>query len=234
MRFCAWWGCRGMPGLLSALWCVAPPHGITHPSACPCLCTCRCICANEPRKFDASKAAMLANLSELAVRQVEHRWAMDEHRKHNVGLMRQLSCYEQPFLFVDIAEPGESPWNGCTCFLSHVAAMCAGGCSSAQLDAGRLSRDQFLELRAHHSAICWLCMCCSPLRHALPARALNPFSLHALQDWQLLLCCCSRHIGNLHHPLERCSHSIRVLMLCPHPTAELCKIQQTPSPTPRH
>ena len=55
---------------------------------------------------------MLANLSELAVRQAEHRWAVEEHRKHNVGLMRQLSCYEQPFLFVDISEPGEIPGNG--------------------------------------------------------------------------------------------------------------------------
>ena len=148
MRFCDWrWTRCSMPGLPQALWSVTQPHRSTHPSACPCPCSCRCICANEPRKFDASKAAMLANLSELAVRQAEHRWAVDEHRKHNVGLMRQLSCYEQPFLFVDISEPGESPWNWCGCFPSHVAATCTGGShyACAQLDAARLSHEQSLE-----------------------------------------------------------------------------------------
>ena len=91
---------------------------------------------------------MLANLSELAVRQAEHRWAVEEHRKHNVGLMRQLSCYEQPFIFVDISEPGEIAWKWGFELTSHVAAMCAGGfhCACAQLDAGRCSQEQLREV----------------------------------------------------------------------------------------
>lgn len=112
---------------------------------------------------------MLANLSELAVRQAEHRWAVDEHRKHNVGLMRQLSCYEQPFLFVDISEPGERPMKWCISFPSHVAAMRATAALQVALTVpvhnllpAYSVMSSSWSLRAHCSADFWLSMCCGP------------------------------------------------------------------------
>ena len=196
MRFCDWWSCCGMPGLPQAFRSATQPHGITHPSACPWPCTCRCICASEPRKFDASKAAMLANLSELAVRQAEHRWALDEHRKHNVGLMRQLSCYEQPFLFVDISEPGESPWEWCTGFPSHLVAkwlaptpgnaMCTSSGSKQGTHAG-MAAQSFLQsspgVQGAAGTAMWLP--CVQLAPTMPVHSLMLADLVMSSYWSL-------------------------------------------------
>ena len=50
---------------------------------------------------------MLANLSEMMVRQLERNWAQDEARKNNMQLMRALSCYDTAFLFLDLSKPGD-------------------------------------------------------------------------------------------------------------------------------
>lgn len=49
---------------------------------------------------------MLANLAEMAVRQLERNWALSEATQSHVQLMRSLACYEEAFLFLDTSQPG--------------------------------------------------------------------------------------------------------------------------------
>ena len=62
---------------------------------------------HEPREFDASRGLVLANLSEMLVRQLEHKWAESEARQSSVQLMRSLACYEEAFLFLDTSREGD-------------------------------------------------------------------------------------------------------------------------------
>lgn len=41
----------------------------------------RCIMGQQPRKFDAERGTILANLSEMLVRQIEERWAREAAKK---------------------------------------------------------------------------------------------------------------------------------------------------------
>ena len=71
------------------------------------LACCRCIVGHEPREFDASRGLVLSNLSEMLVRQLEHKWAESEARQSSVQLMRSLACYEEAFLFLDTSREGD-------------------------------------------------------------------------------------------------------------------------------
>lgn len=62
---------------------------------------------HEPREFDASRGLVLTNLSEILVRQLEHKWAESEARQSSVQLMRSLACYEEAFLFLDTSRQGD-------------------------------------------------------------------------------------------------------------------------------
>lgn len=62
----------------------------------------RCICGVAPRKFDATRARVLANMGELVVRQLEGSWV----QRRVIGgeglrLQRSLAAYRSPYIFVD-------------------------------------------------------------------------------------------------------------------------------------
>lgn len=65
-----------------------------------------CIVGREPRSFDTTRGTVLANLAEMAVRQLERNWALSEATQSHVQLMRSLACYEEAFLFLDTSQPG--------------------------------------------------------------------------------------------------------------------------------
>jgi hypothetical protein len=56
---------------LAGLTNVLHEPSIAHFESWLCLMICRCIMGQQPRKFDATRGAILANLSELLVRQIE-------------------------------------------------------------------------------------------------------------------------------------------------------------------
>ena len=60
----------------------------------------------KPRQFDEERAAILCNLAELVVRELEVAWAAQYQRRHSLKLMRAMSCYNQAFLLVDTSAPG--------------------------------------------------------------------------------------------------------------------------------
>eukprot|EP00878_Enallax_costatus_P000875 GHUV01001002.1.p1 GENE.GHUV01001002.1~~GHUV01001002.1.p1 ORF type:complete len:587 (+),score=149.39 GHUV01001002.1:244-2004(+) len=61
-----------------------------------------CIMGQEPRKFDATRGAILANLSELLVRQIERRWVTQEAAKlQGSKLLRSVDCYDTAVGFID-------------------------------------------------------------------------------------------------------------------------------------
>ena len=60
----------------------------------------------EPRKFDATRGVILANLSELLVRQIEARWASQARRKCEAGhLKRAADAYNSATGFIDASDP---------------------------------------------------------------------------------------------------------------------------------
>jgi hypothetical protein len=59
----------------------------------------------QPKQFDESRAAILCNLAELVVRELEATWASQYQRRHSLTLLRAIDCYERPFLFVDVTPP---------------------------------------------------------------------------------------------------------------------------------
>jgi hypothetical protein len=60
----------------------------------------------EPRKFDATRGVILANLSELLVRQIEARWAREARRKCEAGhLRRAADAYRHATGFIDASDP---------------------------------------------------------------------------------------------------------------------------------
>ncbi|BDA44489.1 probable mitogen-activated protein kinase kinase kinase 11 at C-terminar half [Coccomyxa sp. Obi] len=65
-----------------------------------------CIVDQEPRKFDEERAAILCNLAELVVRELEATWAAQYQRRHSLKLIRAMSCYHQAFMVVDTSIPG--------------------------------------------------------------------------------------------------------------------------------
>ncbi|WIA38325.1 hypothetical protein OEZ86_001662 [Tetradesmus obliquus] len=61
-----------------------------------------CIMGQQPRKFDATRGAILANLSELLVRQIERRWALQgSQRVQGSKLMRSVEAYGSACGFID-------------------------------------------------------------------------------------------------------------------------------------
>ena len=68
----------------------------------------RCMVGHEPAEFDATRGQVLANISELLVRQLERKWAESEARQSNVQLMRCLACYDEGFMLLDTS--GEGDW----------------------------------------------------------------------------------------------------------------------------
>ncbi|KAF6259049.1 kinase-like domain-containing protein [Scenedesmus sp. NREL 46B-D3] len=61
-----------------------------------------CIMGQQPRKFDATRGAILANLSELLVRQIERRWALQgSQRVQGSKLLRSVEAYESACGFID-------------------------------------------------------------------------------------------------------------------------------------
>ncbi|KAK9916182.1 hypothetical protein WJX75_009766 [Coccomyxa subellipsoidea] len=65
-----------------------------------------CVVDQKPRQFDEERAAILCNLAELVVRELEAAWAAQYQRRHSLKLMRAMSCYNQAFLVVDTSAPG--------------------------------------------------------------------------------------------------------------------------------
>ena len=65
----------------------------------------------EPRKFDAMRAQVLANMAEMLVRQLERQWALQLAEQKDMGrMMRSLSVYDMAYLFVDVGGAGSSSW----------------------------------------------------------------------------------------------------------------------------
>eukprot|EP00879_Flechtneria_rotunda_P024348 GHRR01025807.1.p1 GENE.GHRR01025807.1~~GHRR01025807.1.p1 ORF type:complete len:558 (+),score=172.49 GHRR01025807.1:730-2403(+) len=65
----------------------------------------RCIMGQEPRKFDATRGAILANLSELLVRQIEARWALqEENKQQGSNLLRSADAYTSACSLVDASD----------------------------------------------------------------------------------------------------------------------------------
>ena len=55
----------------------------------------------KPRKVDATSAQILSNIAELAMREMEKKWAMQLERACLDHVLRSLDCYDQGFLFVE-------------------------------------------------------------------------------------------------------------------------------------
>ena len=70
-------------------------------------CLLRCMVGQEPTEFDATRGQVLANITELVVRQLEQKWAMSQARNSSVQLMRSLACYDEAFLFLDTSRQGD-------------------------------------------------------------------------------------------------------------------------------
>ena len=70
-------------------------------------CLLRCMVGQEPTEFDATRGQVLANITELLVRQLEQKWAMSQARNSSVQLMRSLACYDEAFLFLDTSRQGD-------------------------------------------------------------------------------------------------------------------------------
>ncbi|BDA44668.1 probable megakaryocyte-associated tyrosine-protein kinase at C-terminar half [Coccomyxa sp. Obi] len=60
-----------------------------------------CVFDNKPRKVDATSAQILSNIAELAMRELEKKWAMQLERACLDHVLRSLDCYDQGFLFVE-------------------------------------------------------------------------------------------------------------------------------------
>ena len=71
------------------------------------LCAVRCMLGREPTVFDATRGQVLANITELLVRQLEQKWARSEAQHSSVQLMRSLACYDEAFMFLDISRQGD-------------------------------------------------------------------------------------------------------------------------------
>eukprot|EP00775_Hariotina_reticulata_P004061 gene4061-4308_t len=64
-----------------------------------------CIMGQKPRTFDATRGAILANLSELLVRQIERRWALQQASKNEgSALLRNADAYESAVAFIDATD----------------------------------------------------------------------------------------------------------------------------------
>ena len=61
----------------------------------------------QPAQFDAARGAVLANITELLVRQLEQKWAKSEARNSSLQLMRSLACYDEAFMFLDTSRQGD-------------------------------------------------------------------------------------------------------------------------------
>lgn len=70
-----------------------------------------CVMGNQARRFDATRAQVLANLAEMMVRQLEKRWALQLAAMSDVEgavqMLRPLEAYDTPYLVVDTSV---SPW----------------------------------------------------------------------------------------------------------------------------
>lgn len=55
----------------------------------------RCILDQEPQPFDEGRAAILCNLAELVVRELEAAWAQRYAKSHSMKLIRAMDCYKQ-------------------------------------------------------------------------------------------------------------------------------------------
>ena len=71
------------------------------------LCAVRCLVGREPTQFDATRGQVLANITELLVRQLEQKWAKSEAQHSSVQLMRSLACYDEAFIFLDTSRQGD-------------------------------------------------------------------------------------------------------------------------------
>lgn len=88
----------------------------------------RCLWDPKPRRFDSSSAAILSNFAELVVRELEMNAVMKRHLSMANMLKRAMDCYQQGYLFVDVAVPG---WRimhvnqaFSTCTGTHAAEHC--------------------------------------------------------------------------------------------------------------
>ena len=61
----------------------------------------------QPGEFDATRGQVLANITELLVRQLEHKWAQAEAHRSSLQLMRSLACYDEAFMFLDTSRQGD-------------------------------------------------------------------------------------------------------------------------------
>ncbi len=65
-----------------------------------------CLYGQEPRKFDATRGQLLANMAEMLVRQLEREWAEQMQKKKEGGrLKRSLAAYDAAYMMVDVSKP---------------------------------------------------------------------------------------------------------------------------------
>ncbi len=84
--------------------------------------------------MDQERAAILCNIAELVVREIEMQWAARAQRAHTLRLLRTMDCYKEAFMFVDVSV---SQWR--VLFMNEQAIQETGGfpyCSSGLQDAG--------------------------------------------------------------------------------------------------
>eukprot|EP00879_Flechtneria_rotunda_P004002 GHRR01004243.1.p1 GENE.GHRR01004243.1~~GHRR01004243.1.p1 ORF type:complete len:773 (+),score=221.32 GHRR01004243.1:1592-3910(+) len=63
-----------------------------------------CVMGTEPRKFDALRGQLLANMAEMLVRQLEQRWVAKLQASGSAAvLMRSLHCYDAAYLVLDLS-----------------------------------------------------------------------------------------------------------------------------------
>lgn len=80
---------------------------------------CSCVGGKQPRKFKQTEVAMLANMSEMAVREIEASHVAARIRRQEALLLRAVDALTMPFLIVDTSKPkwDVSYVNGAACEL---------------------------------------------------------------------------------------------------------------------
>ena len=90
----------------------------------------RCIWDTKPRAFDSNSTAILANFAELVVRELEMHAVLQRQLSVAKMLKRAMDCYNQGYLFVDVAMPG---WR--IMHVNQAFSTCTGTLSGAKCSA---------------------------------------------------------------------------------------------------
>lgn len=114
----------------------------------------------KPQRFDADRAAILCNMAELVVRELEAAWAAQYQRQHSLKLLRAMSCYSQAFLVVDTAQPGWAVLHANEALTEQTGARCS-------LYAGILAALRHAFVKISQGSILSACGLSSPYAWAL-------------------------------------------------------------------